>query len=109
MITPTDNFTKLLIIVILGLLIYLAFKPDGDDKYLESLKAENKILAEQIDSVKSEISRQIESIKVIEKKETIIRNYYNEIFQSIDTVDNDSDALRLIRDKLNKLGSARFD
>ena len=109
MITMTDNFTKILVLIILGLLIYLALKPGGNDKYLDSLKAENKILSNQIDSVKTEISKQIESIKVIEKKETIIRNYYNEIFQSIDTIDNDSDALRLVRYKLNKLGSARFD
>lgn len=105
----TDNFTKILILIILGLLIYLALKPEGDAKYLESLKRDNEILSKQIDSVKVAISKQIESIKVIEKKETIIRNYYNEISQSIDTIDNDSDALRLVRYKLNKLGSARFD
>lgn len=109
MITITDNFTKVLILIILGLLIYLAIKPDGNGNYLESLKKENEVLAKQIDSVKVEISKQIDSIKVIEKKETIIRNYYNEIYQSIDTIDNDSDALRIVRYKLDKLGSARFD
>jgi hypothetical protein len=109
MVTLSNNFVKILLVVILGLLIYLAFKPDGNTKYLKSLEANNKLLSEQIDSVKKEISKQIETIKLIEKKETIIRNYYNEIYQSIDTVNNDADAVKLIRQKLDKLGTARFE
>lgn len=105
----TDYLVRVLILIVICLLVYLALKPDGSSKYMDALKQENKTLSKQIDSVKLEIAKQIDSIKVIEKKETIIRNYYNEIYQSIDTISNDRDALRLIRYKLDKLGSARFD
>jgi hypothetical protein len=39
-----NKLTTFLIIIILGLLIYLAFKPDSDKKYLDMIEKEKVVL-----------------------------------------------------------------
>lgn len=104
-----DYFVRVLIVIVLALLIFLALKPDGNKKYLDLIEQENRKLSEQITQMKFTIQTQIDSIKIIEKKETIIRNYYNDIINQIENVTSDSAAIAIIRSKLNKLGAARTD
>lgn len=103
------NLTTILIVIILGLLIYLALKPSGDGKYLDIIKQQN----EEIEKSKKELAKLItvrfDSLKLFERKETIIKNYYNEIISSVDTITNDSGAIATIRLQLHKLGSARLN
>lgn len=104
-----DYFIRALIVVVLCLLVYLALRPDGKSDYLKLLKDENKKIENQINTLKASLQEKLDSLKIIEKKETIIRNYYNEIINYIDTVNNDSAAISLVRNQLRKLGPARLD
>ncbi len=104
-----DYLLRILVVIVLCLLIYLALKPSGNSDYLNLLKDENKKIVKQIDSLKLSLQAKLDSLKVIEKKETIIRNYYNEIIHNIDTINTDADALRTIRQLLDSLGTARLD
>lgn len=103
------NLTTALIIIILGLLIYLALKPDGSSATIEIIKQQNKELTRQLEENQIIIAQQIREIKLIEKKETIIRNYYNEIINSSDTLTTDISAIANIRKWLDSLGTARLD
>ncbi len=104
-----DYLLRVLIVIVLCLLIYLALKPSGNSDYLNLLKDENKRIGQQIDSLKISLQAKLDSIKIIEKKETIIRNYYNEVIKNIDTLSNSADAIRTVRQLLDSLGPARFD
>lgn len=99
---------KTLLVIILILLVYLAFKPQ-DNTGLNQLKKENKALSIQIKEMQKNIEAQLDSIQIIEKKETIIRNYYNEIIKGIGSIDSDSVIIGIIRQQLSNLGPARFD
>jgi hypothetical protein len=103
-----DYLLRVLVGIILALLIYNALKPSGDSKYLDAIGQNNKELSEQIKMMQFVISDQIDSIKVFKTKETIIRNYYNDISNTIETINNDSAAIAIIRNKLSYLGAARF-
>ena len=103
------NLTTALIIIILGLLIYLALKPDGSSATIEIIKQQNEELTKQLQANQLLIKKQIEDLKIIEKKETIIRNYYNEIINSSDTITTDVSAIVNIRKWLDSLGTARLD
>jgi len=103
------NLTTALIIIILGLLIYLAIKPDGSSASLDIIKQQNEELVKQLEQNQILIAQQIREIKLIEKKETIIRNYYNEIIKASDTITTDASAIANIREWLDSLGTARFD
>lgn len=103
-----DYFVRVLVIIVLALLIYIALKPDGNAKYLDLIKKNNQELSEQILLMQHIISDQIDSIKIIKTKETIIRNYYNDLSNTIETINNDSAAIAIIRNKLSDLGAARF-
>lgn len=103
------NFTNVLIVIILALLVYLALKPDSDKKYLDMIEKENQKISKQLEESHILIAQQIREIKLIEKKETIIRNYYNEIIKASDTITTDASAIASIRRWLDSLGTARFD
>lgn len=103
------NLTTALIIIILGLLIYLAIKPDGSSATIDIIKQQNEELVKQLEENQILIAQQIREIKLIEKKETIIRNYYNEIIKASDTITTDASAIANIRRWLDSLGTARFD
>lgn len=104
-----DYLVRVLVLIVLALLLYNTLKPDGNQKYLDAIKKENKELSEQIRQSQLIISNQIDSITTIKQKETIIRNYYNEIISEIDNVTSDSVIVSIIREQLSKLGAARFD
>jgi hypothetical protein len=103
------NLTNILIVIILGLLVYLALKPNSDGKYIDALRQESIKITEQIKANQVLIDKQLKELKVIEKKETIIRNYYNEIYKATDTLTTDVSAIANIRWWLEHLGTARFD
>ena len=102
------NLTNVLIVIILGLLVYLALKPDGSKQYLDLIKQENEEIVKQLKANQSKIDEQLNNLKVIEKKETIIRNYYNEVLQELNNVNTFGGANSRIRIQLDSLGSARF-
>ena len=103
------NLTTILIVIILGLLVYLAIKPDGNSATIKIIKQQNEELVKQLEQNQILITQQIREIKLIEKKETIIRNYYNEIIKASDTITTDASAIANIRKWLDSLGTARFD
>lgn len=103
------NLTTALIVIILALLVYLALKPDGSSATIEIIKQQNKELTDQLKANQVLTEKQIKEIKLIEKKETIIRNYYNEIINSADTLTTDISAIANIRKWLDSLGTARLD
>lgn len=102
------NLTTVLTVIILGLLVYLALKPDGSKKYLDLIEQENEKIVEQLKANQVRIDEQLSNLKVIEKKETIIRNYYNEVLQELNNVNTSGSANSRIRMQLDSLGSARF-
>lgn len=102
------NLTTVLIVIILGLLVYLALKPDGSKQYLDLIEQENEKIVEQLKANQARIDEQLNNLKVIEKKETIIRNYYNEVIQELNNVNTSGSANIRIRTQLDSLGSARF-
>jgi recombinational DNA repair protein RecR len=104
-----NSLDKFLIYVIIALLIYLALKPSNDSKYINSLHNQFEVLQNQIDSLSNLQMLKLDSIKIIERKQTIIKNYYNEIIKSVDTLSTDAATIRTIRQLLDSLGSARFD
>lgn len=104
-----DYLLRVLVAIVICLLVYLAIKPSGDKKYLELLKNENAKIVKQLEANQILINERLDSIKVIEKKETIIKNYYNEIINSVDSITNDSGAVAVIRLQLHKLGTARLN
>ena len=103
------NLTNILILIILGLLVYLALKPDGNKQYKDILKQEREEIIKQMEAVEVRMNMKFDSLKTIEKKETIIRNYYNEIYKATDTITTDASAIADIRWWLESLGTARFD
>ena len=103
------NLTTALIVIILGLLVYLAIKPDGNSATIDIIKQQNEELVKQLEENQIFIAQQIREIKLIEKKETIIRNYYNEIIKASDTITTDASAITNIRKWLDSLGAARLD
>lgn len=103
------NFTNVLIVIILALLVYLALKPDGSGDYKDMLEQEREKIVKQIEINQKLIKQQLDSLEIYNKQTTIIRNYYNEIISSVDTITNDSNAIATIRLQLHKLGSARLD
>ena len=103
------NLTTALIIIILGLLIYLALKPDGSGNYKDMLKQEREKIIKQMEVNQKLMELRLDSLEIYNKQTTIIKNYYNEIISSIDTITNDSGAIATIRLQLHKLGSARLD
>ena len=103
------NLTTALIIIILGLLIYLALKPDGSGDYKDMLKQEREKIIKQMEVNQKLMELRLDSLEIYNKQTTIIKNYYNEIISSIDTITNDSGAIATIRLQLHKLGSARLD
>lgn len=102
------NLTNVLIVIILALLVYLALKPDGSKQYLDLIEQENEKIVKQLEANQSKIDEQLNNLKVIEKKETIIRNYYNEVLQELNNVNTSGSANSRIRVQLDSLGSARF-
>ena len=102
------KIVHILLIIILGLLIYLAFKPSGDGMYLDAIKQQFKEYAIQRDSLDKFITFKLDNIEIVEKKETFIRNYYNEIINATDTITTDISAIYNIRKWLDSLGSARL-
>ena len=103
------NLTNVLIVIILGLLVYLAIKPDGSSATIDIIKQQNEELVKQLEQNQILIAQQIREIKLIEKKETIIRNYYNEIIKASDTITTDASAIANIRRWLDSLGTARLN
>ena len=103
------NLTTVLIVIILGLLIYLAIKPDNDKKYLDLIEKENQRIVKQLEANQALIQKLFADIKFIEKKEVHIRNFYNEIIKASDTLTTDASAIASIRKWLDSLGAARFD
>ena len=70
---------------------------------------QNDLNIKQIEANQALINARLDSIKVIEKKETIIKKYYNEIISSVDNITNDSGAVAAIRLQLQRLGAARLN
>ena len=103
------DLTTFLIFIIIGLLIYLALKSDGSGDYEDMLKKEREKIVKQMEINQKFIQQQLDSLEIYNKETTIIRNYYNEIISSVDTITNDSGAITAIRVQLHKLGSARLD
>lgn len=102
------NLTTILIIIILGLLVYLALKPNDSKQYEDMLRQERAEIIKQIEAIEMRMNLKFDDLKVIEKKETIIRNYYNEIYNATDTITTDVSAIADIRWWLENLGTARF-
>lgn len=96
---------KILLFVILGLLIYLALQPKSDKKYLSLVEEEKKEITELIKKNHEAELELIKSIQLIEKKETIIRNFYNEIIKSTDTISTVPVAVTTIRQWLDSLST----
>lgn len=103
------NLTNILIVIILGLLVYLALKPDGNSQYLDMIQQQKKEIIKLMQENQKQIEQGFKDIKLIEKKETIIRNYYNEIIKGIDSLSDFNAIDNGIRQKLDTLGSARFE
>jgi hypothetical protein len=103
-----DKLTIALICIILALLIYLAVKPDGSGDYIDMIQQENKKLVKQMEVNQALINARLDSLQMIERKETIIRNYYNEVVKEIGNYTLPGVNFG-IREKLDTLGSARFD
>ncbi|MDY0082859.1 MAG: hypothetical protein RBR74_06740 [Ignavibacteriaceae bacterium] len=99
----------ILLTVILLLLVYLSFKSNDNSDYIEQLEQQNTLITEEIEGLKLEINIKLDSLKVIEKKETIIKNYYNEIFTQIDSITSFDLIYSMLRQKLDSLGSARLN
>ena len=103
------NFTNVLIVIILALLVYLALKPDGNGQYLDMIQQQKKEIIKLMQENQKQIKQSFKDIKLIEKKETIIRNYYNEIIKNIDSLSDFNAIDNGIRQKLDTLGAARFE
>lgn len=99
-----------MIIIVLGLLIYLALQPKNDKKYLDLIKEEEEKITKLIEINHQQEIELLKNIQVIEKKETIIRNYYNEIIKNTDTITTIPVAVSTIRQWLDSLStSPRFE
>lgn len=93
---------RILLLVIIGLLLYSWFDKDNTGEQL--LMNQNKVLEQQIDSVKQKITllnQQLESVK--KDTVTIIKNYFKEIHTADSLIQIDSsNANRIIRYELGK-------
>ena len=103
------DLTTILIVIILGLLLYLAFKPDGNGKYIDAIEQQNRDMERSKKELIQFIEAKFDSLKLIERKETIIKNYYNDIYENIPVFANYSIADSILRMWLNSLGAARFN
>lgn len=103
------NLTSILIVIILLLLIYLSFFRTSDNKpFTDQIDQQNQELTNKIEVMQDLIIEKMDSIKIIEKKEIYVRNYYNEVIEQIESISNDSIALSVVRNKLQKLGPGRI-
>ena len=93
---------RILLLVIIGLLLYSWFDKDNTGEQL--LMNQNKVLEQQIDSVKQKITllnQQLESVK--KDTVTIIKNYFKEIYTADSLIQIDSsNANRIIRYELDE-------
>lgn len=97
------------LVIIIGLLVYMSFRSDSNSDYIEQLENQNATITKQLSELQLQINNKLDSLKVIEKKETIIKNYYNEIFNQIDSINSDSVVNFMLRAKLRSLGPARLN
>lgn len=103
------NLTNILIVIILVLLVYLMLRPNNDNKYLDMIHQEKQELIKLIQANEQKMQEGFKSIKLIEKKEIYIKNYYNEIIHQLDSINTSADANIKLRQQLDSLGTARFN
>lgn len=103
------NLTNILIVIILGLLVYIMLKPNDNNKYLGMIHQEKQEIIKLLKASQVKIEEGFKNIKLIEKKETYIKNYYNEIIHQLDSLNTSADANIKLRQQLDSLGTARFN
>lgn len=105
-----DKINVFLAVIIIGLMLYITFSNKGQEQaYLKELKAQRELIEKEIAGLQSLINSRLDTLKIINQKETIIKNYYNEILQGIDTLNSVNSVNFFIRAKLDTLGTARLD
>ncbi len=96
-------------IVVLGFLFWFVFLKPKDNSEVIKIQNQNAKLSLQVDSLKSLITAKLGKIDSLEIHKNFITNKYYYESQKVDSVNNSDSLHSIIREQLDRLGSARFD